>query len=114
MCYHFEWQPGSDSGLGWGYVDCLVAALASLAVALVLASVNRRSFALAPVTWELLFVSDGSTDGSSKFIQEWTQVDPFEKLDCANAELRPSKCDICRPLIRVGKARRNYGRGFAG
>src|SRR5437667_42890 len=33
-----------------------------------------------PVAWELLFVSDGSTDGSTKFIEQWARVDPSVKL----------------------------------
>jgi len=33
-----------------------------------------------PASWELLFVSDGSTDGSAKFIEAWAQVDPSVKL----------------------------------
>lgn len=33
-----------------------------------------------PATWELLFVSDGSTDGSVQFIEAWTQTDPSVKL----------------------------------
>jgi glycosyltransferase involved in cell wall biosynthesis len=33
-----------------------------------------------PTAWELLFVSDGSTDGSAKFIETWAQIDPSVKL----------------------------------
>jgi polyisoprenyl-phosphate glycosyltransferase len=33
-----------------------------------------------PTAWELLFVSDGSTDGSTKFIEAWAQTDPSVKL----------------------------------
>jgi polyisoprenyl-phosphate glycosyltransferase len=33
-----------------------------------------------PAPWELLFVSDGSTDGSTKFIEAWAQTDPSVKL----------------------------------
>ena len=33
-----------------------------------------------PAAWELLFVSDGSTDGSTKFIEAWAQVTPSVKL----------------------------------
>jgi dolichol-phosphate mannosyltransferase len=33
-----------------------------------------------PASWELLFVSDGSTDGSTKFIEAWAQADPSVKL----------------------------------
>ncbi len=33
-----------------------------------------------PAVLELLFVSDGSTDGSAKFIEGWAQVDPSVKL----------------------------------
>jgi polyisoprenyl-phosphate glycosyltransferase len=33
-----------------------------------------------PTSWELLFVSDGSTDGSAKFIEAWAQADPSVKL----------------------------------
>jgi polyisoprenyl-phosphate glycosyltransferase len=33
-----------------------------------------------PVAWELLFVSDGSTDGSTNFIEQWAHVDPSVKL----------------------------------
>jgi len=33
-----------------------------------------------PATWELLFVSDGSTDESSKLIEAWAQRDPSVKL----------------------------------
>jgi len=33
-----------------------------------------------PSTWELLFVSDGSTDGSVKFVEAWTRADPSVKL----------------------------------
>ena len=33
-----------------------------------------------PVAWELLFVSDGSTDGSTNFIEQWARVDPSVKL----------------------------------
>jgi hypothetical protein len=47
MFYHFEWDPRSSSGLWWGCVDCLVAALGALAVALVLASAKRRNYILA-------------------------------------------------------------------
>src|SRR5215469_7768246 len=30
--------------------------------------------------WELLFVSDGSTDGSTRFIETWASEDPSVKL----------------------------------
>jgi glycosyltransferase involved in cell wall biosynthesis len=33
-----------------------------------------------PATWELLFVSDGSTDGSLKLIEAWAQQDASVKL----------------------------------
>ena len=33
-----------------------------------------------PVAWELLFVSDGSTDGSTRFIEAWASEDPSVKL----------------------------------
>jgi glycosyltransferase involved in cell wall biosynthesis len=33
-----------------------------------------------PATWELLFVSDGSTDGSTKLIEAWAERDPSVKL----------------------------------
>jgi glycosyltransferase involved in cell wall biosynthesis len=33
-----------------------------------------------PAAWELLFVSDGSTDGSTKFIEAWASEDPSVKL----------------------------------
>ena len=33
-----------------------------------------------PVAWELLFVSDGSTDGSINFIEQWARIDPSVKL----------------------------------
>ena len=33
-----------------------------------------------PATWELLFVSDGSTDGSVRYIDAWAQDDPSVKL----------------------------------
>jgi len=33
-----------------------------------------------PLNWELLFVSDGSTDGSSRFIEAWASKDPSVKL----------------------------------
>ncbi len=33
-----------------------------------------------PAAWELLFVSDGSTDGSTKFIEAWTEATPSVKL----------------------------------
>ena len=33
-----------------------------------------------PATWELLFVSDGSTDGSAKLIEAWAETDPSVKL----------------------------------
>jgi dolichol-phosphate mannosyltransferase len=33
-----------------------------------------------PSHWELLFVSDGSTDGSSRFIEAWASKDPSVKL----------------------------------
>jgi polyisoprenyl-phosphate glycosyltransferase len=33
-----------------------------------------------PIVWELLFVSDGSTDGSLTFIERWAHVDPSVKL----------------------------------
>ena len=33
-----------------------------------------------PASWELLFVSDGSTDGSATFIEDWAHVDPSVKL----------------------------------
>src|SRR5260370_38623449 len=33
-----------------------------------------------PSAWELLFVSDGSTDGSVKFVEAWTRADPSVKL----------------------------------
>jgi dolichol-phosphate mannosyltransferase len=33
-----------------------------------------------PAVWELLFVSDGSTDGSTKFIEAWAEATPSVKL----------------------------------
>jgi dolichol-phosphate mannosyltransferase len=33
-----------------------------------------------PAAWELVFVSDGSTDGSTKFIESWAQANPSVKL----------------------------------
>jgi glycosyltransferase involved in cell wall biosynthesis len=33
-----------------------------------------------PAAWELVFVSDGSTDGSTEFIEAWAQADPSVKL----------------------------------
>src|SRR2546429_9794757 len=33
-----------------------------------------------PSNWELLFVSDGSTDASSRFIEAWASKDPSVKL----------------------------------
>jgi dolichol-phosphate mannosyltransferase len=33
-----------------------------------------------PPAWELLFVSDGSTDGSTRFIEAWAGEDPSVKL----------------------------------
>jgi polyisoprenyl-phosphate glycosyltransferase len=33
-----------------------------------------------PLAWELLFVSDGSTDGSTNFIEQWARIDPSVKL----------------------------------
>jgi polyisoprenyl-phosphate glycosyltransferase len=33
-----------------------------------------------PAAWELLFVSDGSSDGSAKFIESWAQTNPSVKL----------------------------------
>ena len=33
-----------------------------------------------PAAWELLFVSDGSTDGSTRFIETWAREDPSVKL----------------------------------
>lgn len=33
-----------------------------------------------PVNWELLFVSDGSTDGSLRFLEAWAEQDPSVKL----------------------------------
>jgi glycosyltransferase involved in cell wall biosynthesis len=33
-----------------------------------------------PVAWELLFVSDGSADGSTNFIEQWARIDSSVKL----------------------------------
>jgi glycosyltransferase involved in cell wall biosynthesis len=74
-----------------------------------LESIRNRS-----AGWELIFVSDGSTDGTTRIHRGVGSDRSICETGRANAELRPSKCDLRRPLIRIGKLRRNYGRGFAG
>jgi glycosyltransferase involved in cell wall biosynthesis len=39
-----------------------------------------KNMADRPLAWELLFVSDGSTDGSVRHVEAWAQVDPSVKL----------------------------------
>jgi hypothetical protein len=47
MFYHFERNPNLASSYDWGYVDCLVAALAALSVALLIVSARRKKISLA-------------------------------------------------------------------
>ena len=44
-----------------------------------------------PVMWELLFVGDGSTDGSAKFIEPWVLTRSLCETDRASTEL--SRCE---------------------
>jgi hypothetical protein len=46
MFYQFERSPSFASPYDWGYVDCLLGAVAALAAALFMASVRRRSLVL--------------------------------------------------------------------
>jgi glycosyltransferase involved in cell wall biosynthesis len=41
---------------------------------------RREKIQNRPFAWELLFVSDGSTDGSTNFIEQWARIDPSVKL----------------------------------
>jgi hypothetical protein len=66
-----------------------------------------------PAVWELLFVSDGSTDGSTKFIEAWAQTAPSVKLVALMRNFgHQSATSPASHSHR--KLRRNYGRGFAG
>ena len=62
-----------------------------------------------PFAWELLFVSDGSTDGGTNSIEQWGSHRSIGEAHYFDSQLRPSKCDLGRFVVRIGKVRWDYG-----